>query len=303
MQDNNIKIPFLVLPIPILEKLYRHFLIIAHLFENTLFANFTLKLQQAKLDANSRKYIAYCVVNDIFAGIIFGGLFGLFSTKAKNLTMPPLMIGILCGIFFFFFMMLQQRAAPEVYIKKRIDSIEQNTLPALQNILIQLRSGIPLFDVLVNVAASDYGEVSKEIMGVVKKINGGIPQVEALERMALENPSSIFRSAIWQMVNGMKTGSNLSDILRDIMNELAEEQLLQVEEYGATLSPLTMFYMIMGVILPAIGVNFLIVIAAFMNLDPAPIQGLFWGVLGMNIMTQMVFINIIRTKRPALLKT
>ncbi|MFT4303004.1 MAG: type II secretion system F family protein [Candidatus Woesearchaeota archaeon] len=298
-----IKIPFLLLPVPLLEKIYKHFLAFAHFFEMTIFLNFALKLQQAKIEVNARKYIAFCVVNDLFVGILFGSFAALMASNTDNITQSPILVGILTGLFFFIFFMFQQRAAPEVYIKKRIDSIEQNTLPALQNALIQLRSGIPLFDVLVNIAASDYGEVSREFMIAVKRINGGIPQVEALERMALENPSSLFRSAIWQMVNGMKTGTNLSDILREIMNELAEEQLLQVEQYGAKLSPLTMFYMIMGVILPAIGINFLIVITSFMGIDPGPIQALFWGVLFFNVMTQIVFINIIKTKRPALLRT
>jgi pilus assembly protein TadC len=189
-----------------------------------------------------------------------------------------------------------------MYIKRRIDDIERNILPALQNILIQLRSGIPLFDVLVNIAAGDFGEVSKEFMEVVKKINGGVPQVEALERVSLENPSGVFRSSIWQMVNGMKTGTNLSDILREIMASLAEEQILQVEQYGAVLSPLTMFYMIMAVILPAIGVNFLIVIAAFLGLGMFTTKAIFWSVYGVLLLTQIMFLNIIKSKRPSLLR-
>jgi pilus assembly protein TadC len=197
---------------------------------------------------------------------------------------------------------MQQRFLPEIIIKKRVNNLERNILPALQNILVQLRSGIPLFDVMVNVASSDYGDVSKEFLTVVKQINGGIHQIDALEKVALENPSPLFRGALWQMVNGMKTGANLSDVLRDIMNNLAEEQLLQVEEYGATLSPLTMFYMIGAVILPAIGINFLIVIVAFMQLDQATTQMVFYGVFGFTTFMQLMFINIIKSKRPSLLK-
>jgi len=297
------KIPFAVLPTPFLERSYRNFLIVGHILETTLFPTFNLKLKQARMDISAKKYLSMCFLNDSFVAILVGLLMGLISTKAKNPVMHPVLIGIITAFFLMVFMLFQQRAAPEMFIKKRVGDLEENVLPALQNILIQLRSGIPLFDILVNIASTDYGEVSKEFMEVVKKINGGIPQVEALERMALENPSSVFRSAIWQMVNGMKTGTNLSDILREIMNALAEEQILQVEEYGAVLSPLTMFYMIMAVILPAIGVNFLIVIAAFMNLNLFTTKIIFWSVYGLILFTQLMFINIIKSKRPSLLKS
>ncbi len=297
-----IKIPFAFIPPNVLERIHRPFLAIGYMMETTMFPTLNLKLQQARMGISAKKYLTFCFINDVIIAILVGTLLGFFSTKSESLSISPIGIGIFVGIFMMIFMLFQQRAAPEMFIKKRIDNIERNILPALQNILIQLRAGIPLFDVLVNTAAGDYGEVSKEFMEVVKKINGGIPQVEALERVSLENPSGIFRSTIWQMVNGMKTGTNLSDILREIMAALAEEQILQVEEYGAVLSPLTMFYMIMTVILPAIGVNFLIVIAAFMNLEMVVTKIVFWSVYGLILMTQFMFMSIIKSKRPSLLR-
>lgn len=296
-------IPFALIPPAMLEKIYRPFMIVGHLLETTIFHNFNLKLQQARMTITSGKYWAMCFANDLILSIMLSIFVFLIANNSTKLKTSPLLIAILSCIGLIGFMLFQQRAAPEIYIKKRVDDLEKNTLPALQNFLIQLRSGIPLFDIMVNVAASDYGEVSKEFMNVVKKINGGIPQVEALERMALENPSGIFRSAIWQMVNGLKTGSNLTDVLREIMAALADEQILQVEQYGSVLSPLTMFYMIMAVILPAIGVNFLIVIVSFMNLDMGPTKIVFWCVYGFILIVQLMFINIIKTKRPSLLKS
>lgn len=298
-----IKIPFCLVPVPILEKNHGLFLSAGSFLEDSLFHNFNLKLQQARMNVTAKKYLAMCFMNDLVIAILaFIITFLVVSSNDRTIQVSIVSGLVLAGIFFAF-ALFQQRGMPEIYIKKRIDEIDQNILPALQNILIQLRSGIPLFDVLVNVASTDYGEVSKEFTTVVRKINGGIPQIDALERVALENPSNTFRSAIWQMVNGMKTGTNLGDILREIMEALSEEQLLQVEEYGANLSPLTMFYMMMAVIIPAIGVNFLIVIVAFMGLDLSTTKAVFWGVFGFNLFVQLMFINVIKSKRPALLKT
>lgn len=298
-----IKIPFCLIPVPLLEKNYRFFIGAGSFLENTFFPHLNLKLQQAKMKIDAKKYLSMCFINDIVIALISFFLTYQFAVNFGKTSQISIFAGLFISGILFFFAILQQIGMPEIYIKKRIDNIDQNILPALQNILIQLRSGIPLFDVLVNVASSDYGEVSREFTSVVRKINGGIPQVDALERIALENPSTVFRSTIWQMVNGMKTGTNLGDILREIMEALSEEQLLQVEEYGATLSPLTMFYMMMAVIIPAIGVNFLIVIVAFMALDLPSTKAIFWGVYGFNLFVQIMFINVIKSKRPALLKT
>jgi pilus assembly protein TadC len=298
-----IRIPFCLVPVPLLEKNHSLFLGAGTFLENTMFPNFNLKLQQARMNITAKKYLAMCFMNDIFIALSSFAITYFFASNFGKTQQISIFAGLVIAFILFSFALLQQRGMPEIYIKKRIDEIDQNILPALQNILIQLRSGIPLFDVLVNVASTDYGEVSKEFTTVVRKINGGIPQIDALERVALENPSNTFRSAIWQMVNGMKTGTNLGDILREIMEALSEEQLLQVEEYGANLSPLTMFYMMMAVIIPAIGVNFLIVIVAFMGLDLPATKAIFWGVYGFNLFVQIMFINVIKSKRPALLKT
>jgi len=296
-----VKIPGAFVPMPLLERMHRNFLGVGHILENTLFQGFALKLRQAHMDISSRKYLAMCAANNLFV-FFFAFIFvWVVTAQLKDPPVSPFLVALIVSMIMVLFMLFQQRSAPEIYIKKRVRNIEQNVLPALQTILIQLRSGIPLFDVLVNTAAADYGEVSREFMNVVKKINGGVPQVEALEQMALENPSNIFRSSIWQMVNGMKTGTNLSDILREIMNELAEEQLIQVEDYGAELSPLTMFYMISAVILPAIGVNFLIVLTAFMGLDVLASKALFWTVYAFIFFIQVMFLSIIKSKRPSLL--
>ena len=161
---------------------------------------------------------------------------------------------------------------PKLIANKRIKKLEVNLLPALQSMLIQLNSGVPLFDILVGISKGDYGEISKEFSTVVKEINTGKPQVDALEDIAVENPSLFFRRAIWQIVNGMKAGSDMSNVIKEIINSLSEEQVLQIQRYGGQLNPLAMFYMLVAVIMPTLGMTFLIVISAILHNYVSP----FW---------------------------
>ena len=55
------------------------------------------------------------------------------------------------------------------YQEKNKGAIEKNLMPALQNILIQLNSGVPAFNILVNISSGKYGDLSKEFGKAVRK--------------------------------------------------------------------------------------------------------------------------------------
>ncbi len=288
----------MILPPQVLEKYYERFLGIAEKTD-ILFPYLQLYLKQSRVNITSKRYIAMLFFNDLVFFLLFFlmSFMVLFKVEVAFSWLFALLIAFVLTFFVFF----QQLYYPKMIINKRVRDLEKNSLPALQNMLIQLRSGVPLFDIMVYIAGSDYGEVSHEFLRVIKEINAGKNQVEALEAMTLENPSAIFRRAIWQMVNGMKTGSDMTGVIKEIMSTVSQEQLVQIERYGGQLSPLSMFYMIMAVIFPALGVNFLIVIASFIGLADVTVKMIFWGVYSMVFIFQFFFLGIIKSRRPSLL--
>ncbi|MBW2983801.1 type II secretion system F family protein [Candidatus Woesearchaeota archaeon] len=174
-------------------------------------------------------------------------------------------------------------------------------MAALQNILVQLNSGVPLFDILVNISKGDYGEISKEFSRAVKEINAGSSQVHTLEEMAATNPSLFFRRAVWQLVNGMKSGADMSRVINETINLLSEEQVLQIQRYGSQLNPLAMFYMLLVVIMPSLGTTFLIILSSFVSMPGKITKMIFWGLYAVIIFFQLMFMGVIKSKRPNLL--
>ena len=87
-------------------------------------------------------------------------------------------------------------------ILKRIKNLDKNLLPAMQNALVQLKAGVPLFHILAQIAIGGYGEVSKEFMTVVRDVNAGKPQVDALDVVAFENPSPFLGGLFGNLVIG-----------------------------------------------------------------------------------------------------
>jgi len=174
-------------------------------------------------------------------------------------------------------------------------------MPALEDMLVQLNSGVPLFDILVNISSSDYGEISNEFKRAVKKINAGMPQVEVLEQLGEKNSSIYFRRTLWQISNGMKSGSDISEVIKGSLRLLSEEQIIQIQNYGNKLNPLIMFYMLMTIILPALAITFLTIISSMIGLSKNLTIIVYIGLFATAIFIQIMFLGAIRSARPTLL--
>lgn len=194
-----------------------------------------------------------------------------------------------------------QRFYPRVYFLKRQKDIEKNLIPALEDITIQLSSGIPLFSILVNISGSDYGELSVEFKKAVQKINAGEAEVDVLEELGESNPSNYFKRVLWQLSNGMRAGSDMMVVIQDNLHSLNEEQMIQIQEYGNKLNPLIMFYMLISVISPALSVTFMTILSSMISLPKNMTVMAFMGLFILVILIQIMFLGIIKSKRPSLM--
>ncbi|MEM4244845.1 MAG: type II secretion system F family protein [Candidatus Nanoarchaeia archaeon] len=299
-----IRIPYNFLPPKVLRRFAKAFIGLGQAVK-PVFPLLDLNLKQSGMDVDAKEYIALCISSTLFFFVILGFILTfVFSTPTVISLIgfeAPLGVGFIVSAVFSLFVFAQQIMYPRIYSNRKIRGLEKNLLPALQNILIQLNSGVPLFNILVNISKGDYGDLSKEFSKAVKQINTGRPQVEALEELASENPSPLFRRAVWQIVNSMKAGSDLATVINDIINDLSEEQLVQIQNYGSQLNPLAMFYMLVAVIAPSLSITFIIIISSFIALSENATKMALWGLLVFIIFLQIIFLGMIKSRRPHLL--
>ena len=291
-----IRIPFSILP----PKILAHLSFVFKGLAEKLIKRFKFLergVEQAEFDVSSEEYLAMCLTATsflfIFLSVVFSFIFIKFD---RNLT------GIVIATIICFFAFIHQINYPKLKASRRIKEIDKNLISALRTILIQINSGVALFDVYVYISKSDYGEVSKIFDKMVKKINTGMPQVDALEEAAKNNPSPFFRKSIWQLINGMKAGGNVSKVLRNIVDSLSKEQLIQIEHYGSQLNPLAMFYMLIVIIIPSLGVTFITVISSFFSSGALDNRFILIALFAFVFVFQIMFLGMIKTKRPSLLE-
>ncbi|MBT4539743.1 type II secretion system F family protein, partial [Candidatus Woesearchaeota archaeon] len=222
--------------------------------------------------------------------------FSLFFAKVSEFYFGIILAVVVSALIFF-----MQLNYPKIASSRRIRKLDSDLLASLQAIMIQLNSGISLFESLVILSNQEFGEISIEFKKVVKKINAGVPQIKALEDAALQNPSPYFRRALWQIINGMKEGATINKVIATTISNLNKEQIIQIEKYGGQLNPLAMFYMMGAVIVPTLSITFFVVLASFIGLSDVIIKASFLGLLCFVIFFQFMFSGIIKTKRPSLL--
>lgn len=185
---------------------------------------------------------------------------------------------------------------PAVQAKKRTRELEKELPYALRHILIEVDAGISLYQAMVSVS-DGYGEASNEFQKIVNEINAGTSEVTALENAILRNPSQEYRRALWQIINALKSGTDVSTTLENLVDSIMEKQILSVEEYGKELNPYTLMYMMVAVIMPSLGVTFIMILSTFTGMSLG--NNIFYGILIGLVLFQLMFINLVKSKRPA----
>ncbi len=131
----------------------------------------------------------------------------------------------------------------------------------------------------------------------MNEINTGKSEISALERLARENPSLYFRRVMWQLVNSLKSGADIGDTIKNLVDTLSEDQRISIKKYGSALNPMALMYMLFAVIFPTLGITFLLVISSFIGIG-FDVQWILLGILGFLLIFQFMIIGLIKSRRP-----
>jgi len=290
------KVPFVILPTKLLRRISLFRPISSKL--SRVFSKLDLLLKQSRSDLDKEEYITVVLTNTImifiFLVVIFNVLQIYFQIQAIGIS---IFAAGLASLFVFF----NSINYPKIIVNKRIRGIERNLLPSLQDFLAQANAGVPIFNIIVNISNSDYNEVSKEFEKAVREINAGKSQVEALSDLGAANPSVFFRRTLWQISNGLTSGADMVKVIKESINSISDEQLIQIQEYGARLSPLSMFYMLIAVIMPILAITFILILSSLISTNPTTMKIILWGFYAGIVFMQIMFLGIIKSKRPNLI--
>jgi len=289
----DMKIPLLIMP-------QKKALAISHpLYNVSAKMNKRVKFLEKdlyKLDSDilSTPYLAAALLNSAFYFLVAGGISLVAFVRGK--TPDAILWSLAIAAFAFAAVLLFSIAYPRWLVRKRVANIDKNLLFAARHLRIQTTAGTPLFDSIVS-ASHGYGEISEEFEKIVANVQMGTSLADALEDSAVKNPSYYYNRILWQMSNAVKSGTDVGPVLSEIVDFLADEQRIEMRNYGAQLNTLAIMYLMACIIVPTISLIFLMVIASFVEVPITNTVLLF--ILAGLVFAQYMFIGIIESRRPS----
>ena len=241
-------------------------------------------------------YAPAVYINKNFRTALAGSLlftFSFFFVLRKAGLSMFLIVPIFMALFILFFE--YSLLAIKSKIRQREREINKEVLFVGRYMLVKLYSGRPLLNALIETANSR-GITARYIKEIVDDIGTGSTIEDALNNAMVYSPSERLRKILFHVNNALKLGIDVTKPLESVLEEITKEEELEIKKYGKKLNTLIIFYMLVAVILPSLGVAIFIVISSFLN-TPIKLSGLLVLAFFM-VVLEFIFITLFRSSRP-----
>lgn len=247
-----------------------------------------LKLVQAQMEDTPEYYVRKTVFTSIFLSL--GLLFITFTVIPE----PVIFLGfpVLFAIVFFYFL-----GYVDLRISRLNKEINKEIVYAGRFLIIEIESGVPIYLAFKNLIGN-YETIGVFARELIERVDLGTSMEDALNEMITITPSPDLRKLLWQVLNSIKTGSEVSSSLSSVLDHIVREQQIAVKEYGRKLNPMAMFYMMIAIIVPSLGTIMLIVLTSFLGFRlTLVVYAMIAAFIGF---IQFMFLAVIRSTRPAM---
>lgn len=255
--------------------------------------NLKPKLKEAGMGDKPEEFIKKTFISAFYmtTGLVVTLFLVLAKLNAFNLFFL-LAIPIVFVIMFFYMIKL-----PDLKISRKEREISKEIIFATRFIIIELESGVPLYNAMVNIS-KNFDIIGKYFKEITDKIDLGTSMEDALNEAVELIPSNDFRKVLWQIINSIRTGSDVAKSLYSAVDQITKDQINEVNRYGKKLNPLAMFYLIIAVILPSLGMTMVVILSSFIKFELSlTILIVFSCFLGF---IQFMFISLVKFSRPAI---
>ena len=256
------------------------------------------QMKVAEINLDAREYVAITFFTAFFNFAISFSLLFIVSLRFVSLI-NGLLLSLAFSGFIFFMVFMYLMILPRTKMRKKIYDLERNLLHSVRHIYVMIKSGVPIFDAFVSVSNSNYGSVSKEFAKIVNRVNSGDSLEKTLEDSSINNPSPFFRRVMWQIANGIQSGADIANVMDSTIDYLSNEQRIAIRKYGSQLNPMTLMFMMFAVIIPTLGITFLIVLSTLSGLNVT--ENMLWMIMIIVVVFQFMFLGMMKSRRPSII--
>lgn len=175
-------------------------------------------------------------------------VFVIFIFSYYFLSFEIALIFLILLLLFFYFII----KFPEIKKRNVYSNISREIPFALRQMVIELKSGKGLNDVLLSISESDYGILSTEFLRVINEVKYGMYIEDSLTNMSKRVNSQSLNRLIYQIITSKKLGSNLSKALSIIAEDTAFDMRIKLKNYSQKLNAFIMIYTFLVILIPVV---------------------------------------------------
>lgn len=155
----------------------------------------------------------------------------------------------------------------DVQIRKYARELDDDILFISEYFLVSIESGLPLGNSIKRLSRLKRAG-GTFFKGVYNDFNTGKDLEQALGDASFYCPSEDLKILLKKLKDSLDIGIDLRLILNNFIIESSEKKVIEVKNYAKKLNPLIMIYLIMGVVVPSLGITFFILTATILEITP-----------------------------------
>lgn len=255
-----------------------------------------LALREQGIKTPMYEFVRNMLLVSVLLAIVIGATMVLLFQHIGLSVVQGAVLGGLVGVMVAFIAFQNFLSYPIHKGSSSSKAIERDILFAARDMIISLRSGMPLFNAITSISTG-YGEASKEFSKIVQRVQIGMPLEDALDQTVSESKSVSFRRIMLQAAVSIRAGADVVAALQSVIDQLSQERVIELRRYGQRLNAIAMFYMLFGIILPSMGIAVVTILTTFIAIITVNTTILEFALVGI-IFLQIVFMIMITSSRP-----
>ncbi|MGC8652115.1 MAG: type II secretion system F family protein [Candidatus Micrarchaeia archaeon] len=255
-----------------------------------------LSLKEHGIKGTLYDFIKRMLIASAMLGVVLAFTAFLLFEKVHLPVAYNIVFSVLIGVVVFRIAFINFLNFPSRKSTADSKSVERDILFAARDMIISLRSGMPLFNAIVLISTG-YGAASKEFAKIVELVQLGMPLEDAIDNVVAGTKSASFRRIMLQASVSIRAGADVVSALQSVIDQISQERIIELRRYGQRLNAIAMFYMLFGVILPSMGIAVVTILTTFIALFSVTTTLLMFVIVGL-LFLQIIFLMLIRSSRP-----
>ncbi len=264
--------------------------------QTAMMKNLGPALIETGMKVTPEEYMKSCTQK---AAVVGGGAFfvGLIVILLAGFPLTYLVAAPVLGVVAFGISYNLLVSYPIQKTKNSGKEVEKDVLFAARDMIVSMRSGVPLFNAMATVSVG-YGAASHEFEKIIDRVQLGMPMDQAIDEVSAKSLSPTFKKLMLQASTSIRVGSDVIGSIQEVINDVSQERVIELRRYGQRLNAIAMFYMLFGVIFPSMGIAVAAIMSTFISIFTMDNTTLVLAIFGLAFL-QFIFLKMVASSRPS----